>query len=440
MKSRSELKRTTVRVIARLSAFAAFALVATSANADFHTYKIEQIFSNADGSVQFIVMHEAEFEDGQEFWTGHSLTSMHGGTTSTFTFPHNLPRDHTAGTRALIATQGFVALGLITPDFVVPNGFLGVPAGDLNYGGVDEVAYATLPADGVHAMNRDGVPIANLATNFAGETASVAASTPPPAINYEGLWWKSPAASESGWGINFAHQGPVIFATWFTYDATGKAWWLVMTANQSAPNVFTGTLFQTRGPAFNTVPFSPSAVSATAVGSGTLTFNDANNGTFAYTVNGVSQTKAITRQVFGPQPTCTFGAQSNLALATNYQDLWWASPANSESGWGINFTHQGDTIFATWFTYDLDGTPLWLVVTANKSAAGVYSGTLYRTTGSPFSAVPFDPSRFVATPVGTATLTFTNGNAASFAYTVNGVSQTKAITRQVFTNPGTVCN
>ena len=26
-----------------------------------------------------------------------------------------------------------------------------------------------------------------------------------------------------------------------------------------------------------------------------------------------------------------------------------------------------------------------------------------------------------------------------WAYTVNGVSQTKAITREVFTNPGTIC-
>src|SRR6476620_10720365 len=129
MKSRSEPMLTAVSVIARLSALAAFALVATSAHADFHTYKIEQIFSNADGSVHFIVMHEAEFANGQEFWTGHALTSMHGGTTATFTFPNNLPRDHTAGTRVLIATQGFAALGLITPDFVIPNGFLGVPAG-----------------------------------------------------------------------------------------------------------------------------------------------------------------------------------------------------------------------------------------------------------------------------------------------------------------------
>jgi hypothetical protein len=144
-------------------------------------------------------------------------------------------------------------------------------------------------------------------------------------------------------------------------------------------------------------------------------------------------------QVFGPLPSCIFSAPNNLAAAINYTDLWWKAPAGSESGWGINFTHQGDTIFATWFTYDHDHTPMWLVATANKSAPGTYSGTLFRTTGPAFNAVPFNPMSIVGTNVGTAMFTFIDGNTASFAYTVNGVSQTKAITRQVFRPPGTVC-
>jgi hypothetical protein len=171
-----------------------------------------------------------------------------------------------------------------------------------------------------------------------------------------------------------------------------------------------------------------------------------NNGSFAYTVNGVPQTKTITRQVFGPLPTCTFGVQSNLALATNYQDLWWKIPAGSESGWGVNFTHQGNTIFATWFTYDIDGTPLWLVVTAQKSAPGVYTGQLFRTTGPAFNAVPFNPANVARTHVGTATLTFTDGNNATFAYTVqlagmpSAVTQFKPVTRELFVPPaGTMC-
>jgi hypothetical protein len=35
--------------------------------------------------------------------------------------------------------------------------------------------------------------------------------------------------------------------------------------------------------------------------------------------------------------------------------------------------------------------------------------------------------------------TFSDRNAASFAYTVNGVAQTKPITREVFRSPGTLC-
>ena len=270
--------------------------------------------------------------------------------------------------------------------------------------------------------------------------AYIATLSPPANLNYQGLWWAAPANSESGWGINFAHQGDTIFASWFTYDLTGKGLWLVMTAPKTGPGVYSGTLYTTKGPPFNAVPFNPAQVTATAVGNGTLTFGDANNGAFSYTVNGTVQNKTITREVFGTLPICATAASSaSLTAATNYQDLWWAAPAGSESGWGINLNHESDTIFATWFTYDLDGSPMWLVVTAGKTAPGVYTGTLYRTTGPPFNSVPFNPANVAATAVGTATFTFADGNDATFAYTVNGVAQQKTITREVFSGAGTVC-
>jgi serine protease len=267
--------------------------------------------------------------------------------------------------------------------------------------------------------------------------AKAVGGTAPAAVNYQGLWWKAPAATESGWGINFAHQGDVIFATWFTYDTTGKAWWLTMTANKTAEGVYAGTLYETRGPAYNAVPFDPAAVSSIARGIGTLSFTDVDHGTLHYLLDGVEQTKAIARQVFAaPVPTCAFGAQTDLTLATNYQDLWWNA---NESGWGINFTEQGGVIFATWFTYDADGKPMWLSATAAPTGARSFAGTLYRTSGPAFSAVPFDPAAVQRTEVGTMTLTFANGNSAAFHYEIGAVSQTKAITRQVFRAPGTVC-
>jgi hypothetical protein len=288
---------------------------------------------------------------------------------------------------------------------------------------------------------------------------TVLPAPPPVLVNDEGLWWNVPAGSEAGWGINLAHQGDLIFATWFTYDLTGKAWWLVMTAAKTADNIYQGALYQTNGPAFDGPTFppigSPGGTTGSIVGSATLTFSDANNATFAYTVNGISQTKTITHQQFGPLPNCTFGVVPNIRLATNYQDLWWSeTPAGEfESGWGINLTHQGDTIVGTWFTYDHDRTPMWLVVTASKIAGELYpgdlyagkkySGDLYRTTGPPFNSVPFppigSPGGVMGSIVGTARFTFFDGNSAGFSYTLNGVETTKVITRELLVAPGTVC-
>ena len=105
----------------------------------------------------------------------------------------------------------------------------------------------------------------------------------------------------------------------------------------------------------------------------------------------------------------------------------------------MNFSHQGDTIFATWFTYDVDGTPLWLSATAVRTVSGVYSGTLFRTTGPVFSAVPFVSANVTRAEVGTLTLNFASGNNAQFTYTAFGVTQSKSIARQVFNAPGTTC-
>jgi hypothetical protein len=214
---------------------------------------------------------------------------------------------------------------------------------------------------------------------------------------------------------------------------------MTATRGSAAPDTYTGQLIETRGPAFSAVPFDPNRVTRTVVGAATLTFTDINRASFSYVVNGVAQTKALTRQVFGPLPRCTWGPAPDFAAATNYADLWWAA-GDAESGWGINLAHQGDNIFATWFTYDQDGAPMWLSATAARAAAGVYTGQLIRTAGPAFSAVPFNPALVTRTVVGNATLTFASGNAATFAYTVNGVPQTKAITRELFAPPaGTLC-
>jgi hypothetical protein len=258
----------------------------------------------------------------------------------------------------------------------------------------------------------------------------------PASVNVQGLWWNAPANSESGWGINLTQQGDVLFATWFTYDTDGTGLWLVMSHGaKTAANTYIGDLYRTTGPAFSATPWS-GAVTPQTVGTATFTFTDGNTGTFAYTVNGFTQTKSIVREPLyagQPMPTCTEGATPG----SNYQGLWW-NP--NESGWGVNVTHQLDTLFATWFTYDAGGKGLWLVMpNGAKTAPGAYTGSLYRTTGPAYNA-PFSSAPIVATPVGTATFTFNGSSNGTFAYSANGISQSKSVEREIFAASPTACN
>ena len=87
----------------------------------------------------------------------------------------------------------------------------------------------------------------------------------------------------------------------------GRDLWLVMSAGTRQPDgSFTGELYRTSGPAFASDPFTPIGAGYIAtVGTMSLRFSDGNNGTLTYTYNGVTVTKAITRQLFSsPVPLC----------------------------------------------------------------------------------------------------------------------------------------
>jgi uncharacterized repeat protein (TIGR01451 family) len=144
---------------------------AAPAHASFHLFAFSEAYSSADGKIQFVELRA--LTGGQEFLTGHTITASSGGQSHVFTFPTNLPGD-TAGRTVLIGTASFAALGIVTPDYVVADGFLFTGGGLLDWaGGFDDWAYGALPTDGVHSLNRDGTTGINSPTNFAGVTGQV---------------------------------------------------------------------------------------------------------------------------------------------------------------------------------------------------------------------------------------------------------------------------
>jgi hypothetical protein len=117
--------------------------------------------------------------------------------------------------------------------------------------------------------------------------------------------------------------------------------------------------------------------------------------------------------------------------ATDYSDLWWNA---SESGWGLNvIQHASRNIFAVWFTYREDGRPTWFTLPGGTwTSSSTFTGSIYSTAGPPASAASFDSRQVKVTPVGTGTLTFSDANNGTWAYTINGVSGSKAIARQPY--------
>ena len=423
-------------LLRRLILAAAAVLAAFPASASFHLWFMDELYTNGDGSIQFLEMNA--LAGGQQFFAGHTLRVTQGATTHTFVAPSDLPGD-TSGHTMIFGTQGFASLGIVQPDYIVPDGFFFTSGATINWGeGADVWNYPSLPVDGTMSLNRAGMMAVNSPRNFAGQTGTVMLAGNGP-TNYTALWWNP---NESGWGINFDHQGDILFGTLFTYDAGHNPLWLVMSDGErlAGTQSFTGALYQTTGPAFNANPFTPIGIgNVTQVGTMTVAFTSADAGTLTYSVSGANVTKAIQKQVFGLQAADCQPTTASRAALTNYQDLWW-NPA--ESGWGINVTHQGDVIFATLFTYDAGGHGLWLVMSAGtKQADGSYLGDLYQTTGPAFNAVPFTPIGSAnVTQVGTMRFTFSNGENGTLVYSVNGVNVTKSITRQLFSSPVSACS
>jgi photosystem II stability/assembly factor-like uncharacterized protein len=246
---------------------------------------------------------------------------------------------------------------------------------------------------------------------------TVSGATP----NYQDLWWAGPL--ESGWGVSIIQHRDILFVFLFIYDSAGKPLWVVMSSGtwNATHTAYTGDLYIPVGAYFANYNVAQHAVGA-PVGTATLTFSTLDKATLSYTINGVSGTKQIERQLFGPVDATPVGS---------WGDLWWAGIA--QNGWGISVSQQYRKLFGLWYTYDQAGKATWFVLPDGTwNSAGEYTGTAYKTTGPPWIGVPYNAAQHSITPVGSITLTFNGPDSAVMRYTIEGVSGTNNISRVPF--------
>jgi serralysin len=171
-----------MRLMVVVCAFAASGLFfVPSARASFHLWGINEVYSDATGTVQFVEMFT---DDGGELFTGGTTFTS---TTKSLTLDHSFG-DTTAQRHFLMATPAYAALpGVPAPDFVFPsNNFFAITGDTLTYqfasgnifgdGQPASLTFtgAQLPKDGIRSLRFNLTQnTSNSPTNFAGQTGTV---------------------------------------------------------------------------------------------------------------------------------------------------------------------------------------------------------------------------------------------------------------------------
>ena len=165
------------------SLIAAALALSSSAQAGFHLFDIQEIYTNGAGDVQFVELFTTD--GNQPFLSGHTLTfQLNGVNQNSMSFTNLV--GSTANKSVLIGTANLTTLYGVTPDFVIPANFF--TAGSNNFinfaENTDRVNLSLLPNNGTSSLNGlvndPGTTSASTSfnsqatpTNFAGQTATI---------------------------------------------------------------------------------------------------------------------------------------------------------------------------------------------------------------------------------------------------------------------------
>ena len=155
-------------------------IVVASAWAGAHTWNVVEVFSNGDGTIQFVELMEPGGASGEINIGGLAVTS--NATGNELIFPANLPVGSSANASILLGTAAYAALpGAPTPDHIIPANFFSnesEPFPGIEYHVYDDFIFGVgmLPLNGKDSLhhvgaNYDAGP--NSPTNFHGESGNV---------------------------------------------------------------------------------------------------------------------------------------------------------------------------------------------------------------------------------------------------------------------------
>ena len=203
-------------------------LLTSSARGTFHTWDINEIYSNGDGSVQFVELRETFGLSGQNLLQNKSIVCTSASGTSSFIFPSNCT-SATANKNLIIGTANLSSVpGGVKPDYVFTNAtpFLAAGSGTVNFAsGTDSVPYSNLPSNGVASLVRSGSTMVlasvNTPVNLNGASNSIVplrfASAAPSGGNMV-LGFATARGTNGTTGPNYAVQtnGTLPGGTWAT--------------------------------------------------------------------------------------------------------------------------------------------------------------------------------------------------------------------------------
>jgi hypothetical protein len=209
--------------------------------------------------------------------------------------------------------------------------------------------------------------------------------------NFSDQWW---VPTESGWGASVLQQRDVLFIDLFVYDVDRRATWFTAAATlQPSPGggrvLFIGDLYQTNGPYFGNA-FNPLAVNTRRVGTLTFDANSTDTASLAYTVDGVTVTKNVTRQLWTYED---FSGAYYGGLA--YQLSQCSNPASNgpvEELGPVQITHTGNTSFSM-ATQSPGGSCTWNATYAQAGHMGSATGTFSCANGVAGSFTAFELER-----------------------------------------------